>query len=78
PSGAVDLRKWMRSELDRAGTESDRSARYEAVGAVDLDADGLDEAVVFEHWPEGLFVWLVRYDPAAGSLEGRLLCGDAS
>lgn len=78
PEGPVDLRRFMRHELDRDGVDADRSARFEAVGRVDLDGDGLHEVVVHEHWPEGLFVWLVRWDAAAGALTGTFVCGDAS
>ncbi len=78
PDGPVDLRRFMRRDLDRGGVDDDAGARFEAVGKVDLDGDGLDEVVVHEHWSEGLFVWLVRWHADVGQLRGTFVCGDAS
>ncbi len=52
-------------------------AFYEVWAVSDLDRDGRDELLIHEHWIEGLYTWLVRYDDATGALTAELLCGDA-
>lgn len=54
------------------------TAFFQPVAALDLDHDGHDELVVDEHWPEGLFRWIVRVDPSTGELTAHQLCGDAA
>ena len=53
-------------------------AKFEAVAITDLDADGHDEVVVYEEWYEGLYIWLVRWDPTAKTIVADLVCGDAA
>jgi hypothetical protein len=78
-SGAnVDVRRWLRTADSRGAALDDPSVRFEAVGAVDLDGSGDEELIVFEHWVEGLYVWLVRFDGGAGRLHAERLCGDAA
>lgn len=51
-------------------------AYYEAIAVCDLDGNGHDEVIVREHWYEGSYDWLVRYDEEQGVV-ATLLCGGA-
>jgi len=74
----VEVRRWLRSSDARGTPLRDGSVWFESVFAIDLDGNGDDELVVFEHWPEGQYVWLVRYDREAERLHAERLCGDAA
>lgn len=53
-------------------------AYYEPVWLMDLDADGHPEVVVREQWSEGVYTWIVRFDPDQDELVAELICGDAA
>ncbi|MBL4687743.1 MAG: hypothetical protein JKY37_24320 [Nannocystaceae bacterium] len=53
-------------------------AYYEPVWLMDLDADGHPEIVVREQWSEGVYTWIVRFDPDRNELVAELICGDAA
>ena len=72
---ALDLQATM-AGLDRDGIDRDPRAKFVPVAAVDLDADAQEELLVFENWPEGRYVWMLRLD--GRTLVADLVCGDAA
>jgi hypothetical protein len=53
-------------------------AHYLPAALVDLDVDGHPELLVEEHWYEGMYTWLVRWDAARGALVADLVGGSAA
>ncbi|MCH9683325.1 MAG: hypothetical protein K0V04_17955 [Deltaproteobacteria bacterium] len=57
---------------------STEGARYEPRYSVDLDGDTIDEVIVDEHWFEGHFVKIVRWDVASKAFVVDTLTGDST
>lgn len=45
---------------------------------IDLDADGIDEIILDEHWMEGLYTKMLRWDAKTKAYEVLTLTGDAA